>query len=227
MRKYEKLLQPLQVAGLRLKNRMLSAPTSLAELGPGEHYSDDNINYYKLKASGGVALVSVGDTIVDLETGRMLSGAMNKQYVWYENHPESGKRFEGFQQACLDADIPTGCIHYAEPENDALVLPLVKEWIAQGVTGLFSFCDVEAWHLVTMLESAGYRPGRDLSIIGFDNILRYISYPKPICSIDCHLQEEACTAIDLLRKRIHDPSLPPQQVVLPVSLVCRDSCRRP
>ena len=67
---YEKLLQPLQVAGLRLKNRMLSAPTSLAELGPGEHYSDDNINYYKLKAAGGAALVSVGDVIVDLSTGR-------------------------------------------------------------------------------------------------------------------------------------------------------------
>ena len=65
-----KLLQPLQVAGLRLKNRMLSAPTSMAELGPGEHYSDDNINYYKLKAAGGVALVSVGDVIVDLSTGR-------------------------------------------------------------------------------------------------------------------------------------------------------------
>ena len=70
MSSYEKLLQPLQVAGLRLKNRMLSAPTSLAELGPGEHYSDDNINYYKLKAAGGVALVSVGDVIVDLSTGR-------------------------------------------------------------------------------------------------------------------------------------------------------------
>ena len=70
MASYEKLLQPLQVAGLRLKNRMLSAPTSMAELGPGEHYSDDNINYYKLKAAGGVALVSVGDVIVDLSTGR-------------------------------------------------------------------------------------------------------------------------------------------------------------
>ncbi len=70
MPSYEKLLQPLQIAGLRLKNRMLSAPTSLAELGPGEHYSDDNIHYYKLKAAGGVALVSVGDVIVDLSTGR-------------------------------------------------------------------------------------------------------------------------------------------------------------
>ena len=67
---YEHLLRPLQVAGLRLKNRLLSAPTSMAELGPGEHYSDDNIHYYKLKAAGGAALVSVGDVIVDLPSGR-------------------------------------------------------------------------------------------------------------------------------------------------------------
>lgn len=70
MASYEKLFQPITLAGLTLKNRMLSAPTSLAELGPGEHYSDDNIHYYKLKAAGGVALVSVGDVIVDLSTGR-------------------------------------------------------------------------------------------------------------------------------------------------------------
>ncbi len=41
--------------------------------------------------SGGVL------TMLDLETGRMLSGAMNKQYAWFDTHPESGKRFEGFQ----------------------------------------------------------------------------------------------------------------------------------
>ncbi len=67
---YEKLLQPITLAGLTLKNRMFSAPTSMAELGPNEHYSDDNIHYYKWKAQGGVALVSVGDVIVDLESGR-------------------------------------------------------------------------------------------------------------------------------------------------------------
>lgn len=70
MASYENLLRPITLAGLTLKNRMLSAPTSMAELGPGEHYSDDNIHYYKLKAAGGVALVSVGDVIVDLSTGR-------------------------------------------------------------------------------------------------------------------------------------------------------------
>ena len=67
---YEKLLRPITLAGLTLKNRMFSAPTSLAELGPDEHYSDDNIHYYKLRAQGGAAVVCVGDVMVDLSTGR-------------------------------------------------------------------------------------------------------------------------------------------------------------
>ena len=70
MRKYEKLCSPLQIGSIVLKNCMLSAPTSLAELGPDEHYSPANIAYYRLKAMGGCSLVTVGDVIVDLNTGR-------------------------------------------------------------------------------------------------------------------------------------------------------------
>ena len=75
-----------------------------------------------------------------------------------------------------------------------------------------------------MMDNVGM--GRAFSIVGFDNIIRYINFPKPICTIDPNLGEEAVTAIDLMRKRIHDPSLPPQQVILPVSLVCRNTCSR-
>ena len=70
MQAYPTLFRPLRLGGLTLKNRILSAPTSLAELGPGEHYSDANLAYYRLKAAGGAALVTVGDVIVDLDTGR-------------------------------------------------------------------------------------------------------------------------------------------------------------
>ncbi|MCR4842991.1 MAG: hypothetical protein K5840_07000, partial [Eubacterium sp.] len=70
MSKYSELCKPLKIGSLTLKNRMLSAPTSLAELGAGEHYSADNYAYYKLKAAGGCSLVTVGDVIVDNSTGR-------------------------------------------------------------------------------------------------------------------------------------------------------------
>ena len=67
---YEHLLAPLKIGGITVKNRMFSSPTSLAELGPEEHYSKENIEYYKLRALGGAAVVPVGDVMVDLDTGR-------------------------------------------------------------------------------------------------------------------------------------------------------------
>lgn len=70
IQKYNKLTSPITLAGVTLKNRMFSSPTSLAELGPEEHYSKENIEYYKLRALGGAAVVPVGDVIVDLDTGR-------------------------------------------------------------------------------------------------------------------------------------------------------------
>ena len=136
----------------------------------------------------------------------------------------SRKRFEGFQRACLDAGIPAGHIHYAEPETPDDILPQLQKWTDDGVTALFAFCDVEAWSLITQMENAGMMKDGGPDIVGFDNILRYINFPKPICTIDPQLGEEARTAIDLLRKRIHQPDLPPQQVLLPVTLVCRGSC---
>jgi len=136
----------------------------------------------------------------------------------------SRKRFEGFQRACLEAAIPARDIHYTEPEDQESLLRQLQNWISDGMTGLFAFCDVEAWSLITLMENAGIPKESEPDIVGFDNILRYINFPKPICTIDPHLHDEARTAIDLLRKRIHQPDLPPQQVILPVTLVCRGSC---
>ncbi len=133
----------------------------------------------------------------------------------------SRKRFDGFQRACLEAGVPARNIHYAEPENGKEILKQLQAWTDDGMTALFAFCDVEAWSLITMMENAGMLKNGGPDIVGFDNILRYVNFPKPICTVDPHLREEAVTAIDLLRRRIHDPALPPQQVVLPVDLVCR------
>lgn len=68
--RFPNLLKPLTIGGITLKHRMMASPTSQAELGAEEHYSKENIEYYKLRALGGASLVTVGDLIVDLDTGR-------------------------------------------------------------------------------------------------------------------------------------------------------------
>lgn len=64
------LFRPITIAGLTLKNRLFSAPTSLAELSPEGHLTPENILYYKLRAAGGCSVVTVGDAIVDGRSGR-------------------------------------------------------------------------------------------------------------------------------------------------------------
>ncbi len=56
----------------------------MAELGPEEHYCQDNIEYYKLRAAGGAAVVPVGDVIVDLSTGRShpQQAGINEPHAW-------------------------------------------------------------------------------------------------------------------------------------------------
>ena len=66
---YQNLLSPLKIGNLTLKNRMVSAPTSLAEMGSGGVFSPENIAYYELRAKGGAAIVNVGEAVAHGATG--------------------------------------------------------------------------------------------------------------------------------------------------------------
>ena len=150
-----------------------------------------------------------------IETGHRKLAMLTYHQVVFS----SRERFSGFRRACTEAGLPEDHVFFSCLEDPTAILSQLRDWMAQGVTGLFSFCDVEAWNSITLLEGAGFRIPEDLTVVGFDNILGYIRFPKPISSVDCHLQEEACQAIDLIRRRIHEPDLPPQQIRLPVTFV--------
>lgn len=68
--KYPHLFSPIKIGPLTFKNRVQAAPTSIAEISPECHLTRDNIAYYKLKAKGGAAVVTVGEGIVHSATGR-------------------------------------------------------------------------------------------------------------------------------------------------------------
>jgi 2,4-dienoyl-CoA reductase-like NADH-dependent reductase (Old Yellow Enzyme family)/thioredoxin reductase len=69
-KKYPNLFSLIKIGPLTFKNRIVAAPTSLAELSPEGHLTRDNIAYYKLKAKGGAAVVTVGESIVHSATGK-------------------------------------------------------------------------------------------------------------------------------------------------------------
>lgn len=68
--KYPHLLAPLRVGNVTFKHRMLSSPTSQAQLSEEGYLTAENIAYYRMRAHGGAGLVTIGDCIVNLADGR-------------------------------------------------------------------------------------------------------------------------------------------------------------
>lgn len=64
--KYKHLFSPLTIRNITLKNRIEASPVSLFDLAttPEHALSHDDIGFYRLRASGGAAIVTIGDGIV-------------------------------------------------------------------------------------------------------------------------------------------------------------------
>ena len=64
------LLSPLNIGPLTLKNRIVSAPTSVPHLNENGTINSEVIAFYEEKARGGCAVVTVGESIVRIRDGK-------------------------------------------------------------------------------------------------------------------------------------------------------------
>lgn len=134
----------------------------------------------------------------------------------------SEQRMNGFLRATREAGVPDDDVHFYQYKSDGETVEQLRRWKAEGVTGIFAFCDIEAWKFINCLHAGGM--SKDFALIGFDNIQGCIGFPSPLCSIDGSLQRLPEIAISILIERIRGDQSPPKAVVLPVRLVCRGSC---
>jgi 2,4-dienoyl-CoA reductase-like NADH-dependent reductase (Old Yellow Enzyme family)/thioredoxin reductase len=67
---YPHLLAPLRIGNIRLKNRIIAAPTSPAMIDEKGHMTKGMIAYLEEKARGGAAVVTYGESIVHSATGK-------------------------------------------------------------------------------------------------------------------------------------------------------------
>lgn len=149
--------------------------------------------------------------------------------------PSYAPRCRGFLRACDEAGIaPSNRFLYTfrlenadgghtNPSAPATLLPRLKR---EGVDGLSIFCDIEAWLIMAALQRSSQLRPDDFRIVGFDNIDSALASPIPLCSVDCGMESLARKGIELLRDRIQGDDRPPQTIMCPVRLVCRNSCQR-
>ena len=67
---YPHLFSPLRIGNVRLKNRIICAPTSPSMITLDGHMTPEMIAYLEKKAQGGAAVVTYGESIVHSKTGK-------------------------------------------------------------------------------------------------------------------------------------------------------------
>lgn len=69
---FEKLLSPIGVGPLDLKNRMVMPPMTMCYANENDGVSQQQINYFTERAKGGVAMIIVGGVTVEGERGKLM-----------------------------------------------------------------------------------------------------------------------------------------------------------
>jgi DNA-binding LacI/PurR family transcriptional regulator len=137
-------------------------------------------------------------------------------------------RLEAFRE-CLNAkgiDLPP---HYIIPGDFKLASgkAAAEQMLACDPlpTAVFVSSDLMAYAFIHTLAEAGVRVPEDISVIGFDDLpMSELFYPR-LTTIWSPKRRLGAEAARLLVNRLENPDLPAQEVLLPVELKVRDSCR--
>jgi LacI family transcriptional regulator len=94
-------------------------------------------------------------------------------------------------------------------------------------TAAFCYNDTIAIAVCMHLQSVGLVPGRDLAIVGFDDIPEATIFSPKLTTVSSYIRLLGEHAARLLHARIDGADAPPQSVIVQPELIVRDSCSDP
>jgi LacI family transcriptional regulator len=95
--------------------------------------------------------------------------------------------------------------------------------LAERPTAIVAASDLMALAALQAIRDAGLQPGRDLAVVGFDDLEAAALAHPPLTTIRQDRQELGTLAATRAIELIEDPDTTPQATVLPVELVVRGS----
>jgi LacI family transcriptional regulator len=182
-----------------------------------------------------VADRSIDHVLTDNEQGGYLAGRYLLQLghrhigciVGPENVTLSRDRLTGFRQALAEAQIELIDTHIVHSDFRATGGQVAMSELLRRdlqLTAVFAANDMVAMGALHTLRREHIRVPEDISVIGFDNIMFSSVFSPGLTTIAQPIKEIGQQSVALLLKRIKQRSLEPSYVILPTTLVERDSC---
>lgn len=122
----------------------------------------------------------------------------------------------------LAADFAT-LEHFGWHANPGVMDAFLRKLAEDRVTALLAFNDQDARMLTDHLTRSGRRVPSEVSVIGVDNIGRYVLATPRLTSIGQNVPQICRVALRLLLARIQNPSAEPQMILVQPSLHERGS----
>lgn len=170
----------------------------------------------------GVDLKAGADAAMDhlLELGRKQIAYMAPKHSGLSHE---GVRFETYRRRMEGAGLVVRTIEPEMVTVESVGDALAWHTLSCPLDGLICMNDDLALASVFALERIGLRPGRDVSLVGFDGIEETRHGPCPITTVRQPMDEMCALTLAFLRAQIEDPSAPLQRRVLQPELVIRES----
>lgn len=141
--------------------------------------------------------------------------------------PSYQERFEGFNLAIRDYNLFDERFILCDIHEDENSVAGSLKGLPEQPTAWFCVNDGFGFFTLSTLQTMGYAIPDDISVCSFDNgILSRLSNPKTT-TVNVDLNLYGRKAVEQLIWRMHNPSEPVQELLLPASLINRESTSPP
>ena len=162
----------------------------------------------------------------DITRYLIAQGHRNIWYIGNQRLPWFARCAAGYRQAMKEADLEPRFSEISSEDRELGYLA-VKALLASGErpTALFAGTDQAASGVYQALQESGIRIPDDISVAGFNDTIGEVLHPE-LTTVREFPKELGGHLAEFTVRRIHEPDLPPQQLVMPTELIRRESVRQ-
>ena len=152
-------------------------------------------------------------------------GHRNIWYIGNQRLPWFARCADGYLRAMKESDLEPRFSEISSEDRELGYLA-VKALLASGErpTALFVGTDQAASGVYQALQESGIRIPDDISVAGFNDTIGEVLHPG-LTTVREFPKELGGHLAEFTLRRIHEPDLPPQQLVMPTELIRRESVR--
>ena len=134
-------------------------------------------------------------------------------------------RLAGFHDAHTRAGVePSSALVFETDYTARSAINGTRKLMAHQPDAIVAANDVMAVAAMGELRAMGLRVPEDVAVVGFDDLALAARAIPPLTTVRQSIRMLATEAVRALTDLVNDPSIPPQQVVIPTELIVRASC---